>query len=76
LIKDKKVKHFPGDVPNAVYLALVEEFVSAWSGICLEWFEDIEELSRQLMQWLRNEYFASHRNSGLLDEVKYVPKHP
>jgi hypothetical protein len=70
LIKDKRIKHFPGDVPNAVILVLVDEFASTWPDISSKWFEDIEELSRGFMQWLLEMYFSSHRNTGLYDEVK------
>lgn len=76
MINDKRIKHFPGDVPNAVILVLVDEFASTWSDICSKWFKDIEELSRQFMEWLLDEYFASHRNTGLYDEVKYVTRDP
>ena len=72
LIKQKRIKEFPGDIPFSVYHDIVQRFVSEWRNICLAWFEVLEGLTAEFVHWLCDLHFNAYRTHGLRRAVKFI----
>jgi hypothetical protein len=70
VITEKSIRELPGIIPFTVHEHFIDSFISKWKSICLDSFEDVEDLLKDIVEKLCTEYFGRFRTCGFLHEIK------
>lgn len=70
IIDQVSTRELPGNIPFAAHEHFHTMFVSKWRSICLNSFETVEQLLRDMVQNLCTQYFSRFATSGLLKAIR------